>query len=156
MIDKQDVLIGATIHEVAQLIRVRIDDEVKESGLTRLSWLAASYIAENPGLSLSQLAEKLEIGNAPAGKLVDRMEAADLIERRASDTDRRSQSVFLTGKGTAALEELRPKNAQLRELILADLTPDERETLEDLMLRVKSRLKRSNSKSRRPSRSPQN
>ena len=140
MLTKQGKLISSTIHDVAQLIRNRIDEEVKSVGLTRLSWLAASYIAEEPGLSLTQLAEKLEIGNAPAGKLVDRMEAAGWLEREASKTDRRTQAVFLTEKGSAMVEELEPKASYLRELILADLSSEERETLKELMLRVKRRL----------------
>lgn len=42
-------LIGTTIHRVAQLIQQRIDNEIGDSGLTRLSWMAAAHVEDSPG-----------------------------------------------------------------------------------------------------------
>lgn len=140
MISQADLLIGSIIHRVAQLIRTRIDEEVRPHGLTRLSWLAASHVDQAPGLTLSDLAARLELGNATTGKLIDRMVAAGWVDRRASDSDRRAQVLMPTAKGSGAVEELRPVGARLREHILVDLTAEERALLEALLMRIKARL----------------
>ena len=73
MIASDNALIGTTIHRVAQHIQQRIDDESRETGLTRLSWMAAAHVDECPGLAIGDLAARLEVGSATAGQLVDRM-----------------------------------------------------------------------------------
>ena len=49
MISSDIVLIGTTIHRVAQLIQQRIDKDIRDSGLTRLSWIAAAHLEDAPG-----------------------------------------------------------------------------------------------------------
>ena len=48
MIATDDALIGTTIHRVAQHIQQRIDDESREPGQTRLSWMAATHVDDSP------------------------------------------------------------------------------------------------------------
>ena len=48
MIASGDALIGTTIHRVAQHIQQRIDDESREPGQTRLSWVAAAHVDDSP------------------------------------------------------------------------------------------------------------
>ena len=48
MIASGDALIGTTIHRVAQHIQQRIDDESREPGQTRLSWMAAAHVDDSP------------------------------------------------------------------------------------------------------------
>ena len=49
MISSDLALIGTTIHRVAQLIQQRIDQDIRDSGLTRLSWMAAAHVEDAPG-----------------------------------------------------------------------------------------------------------
>ena len=64
MISSDIALIGTTIHRVAQLIQQRIDNEIGDSGLTRLSWMAAAHVEDSPGLTIGDLAGRLEVGRA--------------------------------------------------------------------------------------------
>ena len=48
MISSDIALIGTTIHRVAQLIQQRIDQDIRDSGLTRLSWMAAAHVEDAP------------------------------------------------------------------------------------------------------------
>lgn len=98
MIASGDALIGTTIHRVAQHIQQRIDDERRETGLTRQSWMAADHVDECPGLAIGDLAARLEVGSATAGQLVDRMVRGGGVERSPSPNDRRSQIVVPTRK----------------------------------------------------------
>ena len=140
MISSDIALIGTTIHRVAQLIQQRIDNEIGDSGLTRLSWMAAAHVEDSPGLTIGDLAGRLEVGRATAGQLVDRMVQGGWVERWASPDDRRSQIVTATPKARAMLEELAPRQSALEHEILQDLSADERRILLALLERIKSRL----------------
>ncbi|PJR87422.1 MarR family transcriptional regulator [Ochrobactrum sp. 695/2009] len=131
-------LFGTTIHRVAQLIQQRIDNEMGDSGLTRLSWMAAA----SSGLTIGDLAGRLEVGRATPGQLVDRMVPGGWVERWASPDDRRLQIVTATPKASAMLEELAPRQSALQHEILQDLSADERRILLALLERIKSRLGR--------------
>ena len=142
MISSDLALIGTTIHRVAQLIQQRIDNEIGDSGLTRLSWMAAAHVEDAPGLSIGDLADRLEVGPATAGQLVDRMVRGGWVERSPSPVDRRAQIVSATSKARAMLEELAPRQWALEDDILQDLSADERRVLLALLERIRARLKR--------------
>ena len=142
MISSDLALIGTTIHRVAQLIQQRIDNEIGDSGLTRLSWMAAAHVEDAPGLSIGDLADRLEVGPATAGQLVDRMVRGGWVEWSPSPVDRRAQIVTATSKARAMLEELAPRQWALEDDILQDLSADERRVLLALLERIRARLKR--------------
>jgi DNA-binding MarR family transcriptional regulator len=142
MISSDRALIGTTIHRVAQLIQQRIDNEIRDTGLTRLSWIAASHVDKSPGLSIGDLAARLEVGIATAGQLVDRMVRGGWVERSPSLSDRRSQIVTPTKKTQAILRDLAPRQSALEDEILQDLSPDERRILLALLERIRARLSR--------------
>lgn len=133
-------LIGTTIHRVAQLIQQRIDNEIGDSGLTRLSWMAAAHVEDSPGLTIGDLAGRLEVGRATTGQLVDRMVKGGWVERSPSQSDRRLQIVTVTPKTRAILDELAPRQSALEDEILQDLSPDERRVLLVLLERIRMRL----------------
>lgn len=142
MISSGQALIGTTIHRVAQLIGQRIDDEIRDSGLTRLSWMGAAHVAEADGLTIGEIAARLEVGNATASQLVERMVRGGWVERAPLPGDRRSQIVTVTAKASAALRDLEPRQAMLAEDILQDLTLEERRVLLTLLERIRARLSR--------------
>tara|TARA_R110000824_G_scaffold110659_1_gene258783 strand:- start:223 stop:678 length:456 start_codon:yes stop_codon:yes gene_type:complete len=140
MVATEHQLIGSTIHRVAQLIQQRINQEIVESGLTRLSWMATAHLEESDGLSITDLSNRLEAGNANTGQLVDRMEANGWLARKPSPADRRVQIVAPTKKAKQALRKLEPCKRKLQEGILQDLTNEERDLLCVLLERIKRRL----------------
>ena len=140
MISSDIALIGTTIHRVAQLIQQRIDNEIGDTGLTRLSWMAAAHVEDSPGLTIGDLAGRLEVGRATAGQLVDRMVKGGWVERSPSPDDRRLQIVTATPKARAMLDELAPRQSALGDEILQDLSADERRVLLVLLDRIRMRL----------------
>lgn len=140
MISSDIALIGTTIHRVAQLIQQRIDNEIGDTGLTRLSWMAAAHVEDSPGLTIGDLAGRLEVGRATAGQLVDRMVKGGWVERSPSPDDRRLQIVTATPKARAMLDELAPRQSALEDEILQDLSAAERHVLLVLLERVRMRL----------------
>jgi MarR family transcriptional regulator for hemolysin len=97
------------LHDVARLLKKRLEQNSRESGLTRSQWQILAYLAQNEGINQKGLAELLEIEPITLGRIVDKLEALGLIERHPHPTDRRTWLLHL-------MEAARPKLEQIREL----------------------------------------
>src|SRR5215510_1389774 len=91
--------IGYTITDVARLMRTVFERRVRAFGLTRAQWMVIARVHRRPGLSQSEVADLLEIEKAPAGRLIDRMQAKGWLERRDDSNDRRINRLHLTAEG---------------------------------------------------------
>lgn len=142
MLTKQDDLVGSLIHDVAHLLRLEIDRRAAPYNLTRTKWLAISQLREQPGITQSELAGQMELGAAATGKLIDRLVDRGFVERRADRADRRVNPLHLTSKATLILQELEAEGEALRQDLLGDFSPEEREKLRSGLLKLKTRLQR--------------
>lgn len=138
--DNWDVRLGFLMHDVSRLRRSVFDEFMKPIGLTRSQWWILAHLSRHDGMIQSDLANVLDLGKAALGGLLDRLEASQLIERRADKSDRRVKRVHLTSKGTQAVHEMRVTGHELSERILAGLSAQARRTLADNLATVKANL----------------
>lgn len=87
----------------------------------------------NPGINQTRVGKSLGIDRSTLVSIIDSMEERDLIERRASPTDRRSHALYLTETGLAFLEDISPRLQAHEADIASNLTDEERETLIGLL-----------------------
>jgi MarR family transcriptional regulator for hemolysin len=132
--------IGYTITDVSRLIRTVFERRVRTYGLTRAQWMVIARVHRRPGLSQSEIADLLEIEKAPAGRLIDRMEAKGWLERRADPKDRRINRLHLTAGGKRIHKASWPVAEATVDAAMAGLSREERKTLTALMTRMKLRL----------------
>jgi len=132
--------IGYTITDVGRLLRTVFERRVRAFGLTRAQWLIIARLHRRPGLSQSEIADLLEIEKAPAGRLIERMEAKNWLQRRNDDRDRRINRLYLTSKGNRLHAAIWPIAEATVDAALADLSAEERRRLSGLMARVKMTL----------------
>ncbi len=137
--------VGLLVHDVARLLRRRIDQRAHTIGLTSAQWRVLSAIAraemrnEEP-LNQAGLADQMDMEPITLSRLVDRMEQAKLIERRPDPTDRRAYRLYL-------LESARPLVAEFRALAngclgdaLVGISDSEMETVTDVLTRIRNNL----------------
>lgn len=141
MIRKQDDIVGSMFHDIAHLIRLRIDEMLKPYDLTRLKWLAIGILSQQQGLTQTGLATRLELKTAATGKLVDRLVERGLVERRPDPEDRRANRLFATEKSFALLAELEPLGAHIRDGVLAGLSEQDIGMLGCVLKKIKSNLR---------------
>lgn len=91
---------------IARQLRMHFDQSVARLGVTRSQWTVIAVAARNPGVTQRTIANALEISEASAGRLIDRLCADGLLERRAKDDDRRAHAVFLTEAGKSITSKL--------------------------------------------------
>jgi DNA-binding MarR family transcriptional regulator len=87
----------------------------------------ALRILRRAPLTTGRLAEELGISAPALTQLTDRLARKELIERRASEGDRRCVIVALTAKGTSLVDEFRARRGEAFSEALACLTESEQE-----------------------------
>ena len=132
--------IGYSITDVGRLLRTVFERRVRAFGLTRAQWLVIARVHRRPGLSQSEAADLLEIEKAPAGRLIDRMEAKGWLRRHADASDRRINRLHLTPAATRLHASIWPIAEATVDDALGDLSLKERRALTGLMTRVKAKL----------------
>lgn len=132
--------LGFLLHDVARLLRKRFDQRARTLGLTRAQWSVLAHLARNEGINQTTLAEILEIEPITLVRLLDRLEAADWVERRPDPSDRRARLLYLTDKAHPVLEQLWALGAATREEAMAGLSAAERGRLIELLLTIKGNL----------------
>ena len=131
---------GFLVHDVARLLRTEFDRRVKSMGLTRSQWWVLVHLFRHDGVTQSELAEILDIEKASLGRLLDRLESNNWIQRVACEQDRRAKRVFLTDEVTPAVKDMRDRGAELRRDAMAGLSREERERFVDSLLHIKANL----------------
>lgn len=92
--------------DAARLVRTLADRKAREHGMTRAQWMILFRLRRLPGATQRELAELLEVEPITVGRLVDRLEARGLVERRADPADRRVWRLHLTAAADPVLAEI--------------------------------------------------
>jgi MarR family transcriptional regulator for hemolysin len=103
---------GLRFTVIARRLRNTFDRQVVKLNVTRSQWATIAVVSSNPGASQRTIAEALEMTEASAGRLIDRLCADGLLERRNRHDDRRARAVYLT----PAAEPLMAKLAAIASL----------------------------------------
>ena len=132
--------LGFLLHDSARLMRRDFERRTRALGLTRAQWQTLFHLQRNEGCNQVTLADMLEVEPITLARVIDRLEFAGLVERRADPNDRRARLLFLGARATPLLQELRTLGAETREVALAGITEDERVLLMDLLTKMRANL----------------
>lgn len=133
---------GTLLAQVSRLLRRSFDERARGIGVTRPQWQVLSLLLHYAGSNQGTLAEILEVEPITLGRMIDRLQEAGMVERRADPTDRRAWRIFLTAKGEGLLEMLRPFGNETVDAALEGVSPDERDQLMTTLARVRTNLSR--------------
>jgi MarR family transcriptional regulator for hemolysin len=128
------------LYDVARLMRTRFDRWARTYGMTRAQGVILARLARQPGMTQNEMAGLCEVEPITVGRLVDRLEARGLLERRLDPADRRIRRLHLLPAAEPILQEIqRYKTALLRD-ITEDLDEATMEIVTDALLKMKTRL----------------
>jgi DNA-binding MarR family transcriptional regulator len=127
---------GFLLAQVGAHAAARFAERLQPLGLTPAHAGLLRMIASSSGASQQQIA--LALGAFPSRMvgLVDELQQRKLVERQPNPQDRRSHSLTLTAEGRRVLEGIGRVAREHQDALLAALSPSERETLSQLLLRV--------------------
>ena len=101
---ERDISLKLTV--VARQLRRGFDKRIEAIGVTRSRWTAIAVVATHPGATQRTIAEALDMSEAAAGRLVDRLCHEGLLERRAKADDKRARCVFVSDAARPILDQL--------------------------------------------------
>lgn len=134
---KKNGSLSFLLHDVSRRVARAFDKQMEPLGLTRSQWCVIVYVARDPGIAQTGLADKLEIGRMAVTGLVDRMESKGLVERRDDPKDRRIKRIFLSDSA----QEIIPKMQLFGELVdtgvFRGLTLEDRDHLVKCLLSIR-------------------
>jgi len=128
------------LHDVARLIRVEADRLARAHGLTRAQWALLVRLEHNPGLSQKEIADLLEVEPISVARLVDRLAAHQLVERRPDLADRRIWRLHLLPAAKPVLREIKKMRAELASQVGANVAPDVVEAMRAGLAQMKLNL----------------
>jgi MarR family transcriptional regulator, transcriptional regulator for hemolysin len=129
------------LYDTARLLRTYSDHRARELNTTRAQWAVLSRLQRCEGAKQNELAEALDLAPITVGRLVDKLAAADLVERRDDPADRRAHRLYLTEKAAPALRELAALAEDMMRRALAGLDDTAIRTLLDGLTTIKTNLK---------------
>jgi DNA-binding MarR family transcriptional regulator len=121
------------LHRALQLALDIYAEEAGPGAPTQRQFAVLAAVAENEGLTQTDLVKATGIDRSTLADLVARMIGKDLLDRERSVTDGRANTVRLSARGRAALDEARPRVEAADKRILGLLPGGKRDLLMKLL-----------------------
>ncbi len=115
---------------------VALPEERHDAALYLGQFRCLRQLAQTDGISQRALADALQVRPSSLSEVLTRLTQKGLVERRTSETDRRSLLVFLTEQGRAALRKSVEFQRQLHADMFSALSEDEKRELFRLLKKV--------------------
>ena len=128
------------LHDVARLLRGEADRRASAQGMTRAQWVILFWLERQPGLSQKELAEILEVEPITVARLIDRLEARGMVERRSDPKDRRIWRLHLLPPSAPVLVELRSERADMHRMATINVDEATEQTMIEGLKRMKATL----------------
>lgn len=127
------------LHRAGQCAGDVFHGEIGESDLTPRQYAVLLTVAQNEGLSQTQLVERTGVDRSTLADIVRRMLKKGLLQRRRTKEDARAYAVRLTDEGWRVLNTCEPLVKRVEQRIL-DALPEENRTqfLADLAVIIES------------------
>jgi MarR family transcriptional regulator for hemolysin len=114
---------GTLVAHTARQWRRAVDRALQAYGLTEATWLPLLHLARAQApMRQKDLAASLALDTSSVVRLLDALERAGMIERRADAADRRAKGLVLTRRGQATVAKVETVSARIRKDVLAGLS----------------------------------
>lgn len=128
------------LHDVGRLLRVDADKRARAHGMTRAQWGILLWLERQPGISQKELAELLEVEPISVARLVDRLEARGMVERRPDPKDRRIWRLHLCPPAVPMLREIHRHRSAMAANLTHGITPAALEIMTEALIAMKTTL----------------
>ena len=128
------------LHDVARLLRVDADKRARLHGMTRAQWAILIWLERQPGISQKELSELLEVEPITVARLIDRLQARGMVERRPDPRDRRIWRLHLLRPAHDVLHEIDGQRAIMTRTVTAGISGQSIEIMTEALMRMKATL----------------
>ncbi|AOH53218.1 MarR family transcriptional regulator [Peribacillus muralis] len=114
--------------------------EFKDFDLTKGQYLYLVRICENPGIIQEKVAEMIKVDRTTAARAIKKLENQGFIVKKNDDYNKKIKKLFPTVKGERVYPFLKKEGEYTDKVALAGLSPDETETMLDLLQKVRKNI----------------
>ena len=132
--------VESTIMATARAIRQAYDHRFEDLGLNLSEASLLAYVEELGPLTQTRLADRLGLGRAATGSVIDSLEQRRYVARQPDPDDRREWLVTVTASGKELVEQVNDRDKILRRELRAGISREERQQLADVLVRLGSNL----------------
>jgi MarR family transcriptional regulator for hemolysin len=133
--------VESTLMSTARLVREAFDLRLAPLGLNLTQASLLGYVAEFGATTQTRLADRLGIGRAAIGSVIDRLQERDLVQRRPDPSDRRVWLVEITEVGREMVARVSEIDERLRGELRYGIGREERQALAWVMTRLQQNLR---------------
>lgn len=131
-----DHLLGRRLVFAGKALRAHFDAALSAAGASLTTWIVLASAETYPGLSQTELAERIGVEGPTLVRHLDRMSGDGLLERLRDPADRRVARIRLTEAGRRRYRELAKVADTLDTQLRSLFTPDEYAVLERAIDRI--------------------
>ena len=131
-------LVGYNMKRAFLVVGADLARTLEPLKLRMLTFTALTLIADNSGLSQSQLAEAMQVERPNLVVIVDELETRGLITRDRVPTDRRTYALRITAEGARLLAKATRAVAEHESRIMGGLTDTEEAALIATLHRIET------------------
>jgi len=135
---KPDHCIFFQLSKTNQLAIRFLGKKVAELNITPVQALVLGFLSDEDQVTSSELGRRTDLDSATLTGILDRLEAAQLIERRGNPDDRRSIKVHLTKQGKTLADEAVRLIVEANQEFLKMLTEGEKGELRSLIRKIRN------------------
>src|SRR3954469_10915227 len=128
------------LYDVARLMRTRFDRWARTYGMTRAQGGILARLARQPGMTQNEMAGLRQGEPLTVGRVVDRLEARGLLERRLDPSDRRIRRLHLLPAAEPILKAFQNYKAELLHEVTQELDEATVELVTRALLKMKKQL----------------
>lgn len=131
---------GFLVHDVSRLRRIVVDRVLKPLGITRSQWWVLAFLSRRDGMKQIELAADLDLTKVAVGGLIERLETAGLVVRRADISDGRARRIYLTKGGVKLIRKIRENVEEVERKILDTVSDEDVQHAAETLKTIKSTL----------------
>lgn len=128
------------VHDVAHLMRIRFDQYARAWGMTRAQCVILIHIKKHPGMTQNEMASHCEIEPITVARLIDRLQASGLVERRTDPADRRINRLHLLPAALPIIEQISESREHALRFMTRELDPSQSEMAITVLQHMKDKL----------------
>lgn len=128
--------LGALISITYRSHFVRINNRMKELGLSEGQFFVLMLLSDEQGLTQNMAAERLLIDKGSVARAVNVLEDKGLVKRVTDKNNRRAVRLYLTELGEQLVPEVVKIDREWEEAVFSGFTEDENEQAKLLLLKI--------------------
>jgi len=114
--------------------------QVEEFPISPQEFRIVIILGDQTGLTMTELAEKLNLAMSTMTSVIDRMIEKNLVNRERSEDDRRIVRVFLTDQGKVFYQKIYHHRLQMALTMLSSLSDNDQQLLLSLYKKIQNQV----------------